>query len=87
MATEYEKLLYNSSVRDELGNESARCVVVMYFMRQVLMLMKDRNMLLQDATEYVTGTLRSDVMSQVKQAVQHLSFVNDDGKLDDDLFG
>lgn len=86
MATEYEKLLYNSSVRDELGNESARCVVVMYFMRQVLMLMKDRNMLLQDATEYVNWNFTSDVMSQVKQAVQHLSFVNDDGKLDDDLF-
>ena len=86
MTTEYEKRLYNSSVRDELGNESARCVVVMYFMRQVLMLMKDRNMLLQDAVEYVTGTLRSDVMSQVKQAVQHLSFVNEDGKLNDDLF-
>lgn len=86
MATEYEKHLYSSSVRDELGNESARCVVVMYFMREVLMLMKDRNVSVQDAVEYVTGTLRSDVMSQVKQAVQHLSFVNDDGKLDDDLF-
>lgn len=83
--SEYDKRLYNSLIRDELRDESARCAVVSYFMREVLILMKNSNMSLQDAVYYVNQNFTSDVMDQVKQAVQHLSFVNEDGKIDDNL--
>lgn len=81
--TEYEKRLYDSSVRDELQDEHAKCVVVSYLMSKALVIMKDNDVSVREALKHAD---LSDVMDQAQQAIEHLSFVNEDGKIDRDLF-
>lgn len=77
----YEQRVYNRIMENEVSTDA----VVDFFIREVVMVMKDNNISLRDSIYEVKSTAVPEILNQVDEFLTSSGLVEDNGKLSYEL--